>query len=45
MRRNWLSNRVVDEWNGLRDQVVSGKSIRGFKTRMNKYKGEDNRRK
>ena len=35
--RHWFSNRVVDEWNGLSNQVVSAKTIESFKRRLDKY--------
>ena len=33
-RRNWFSNRVVDEWNGPSNRHVKVKSIRRFKRRL-----------
>ena len=44
MGRNWFSNRVADEWNGLSNHVVSGESIESFKIRLDKLKDEDNDR-
>ena len=41
IRKNWFSNRVVDEWNGLSSQVVSGKTIENFKTTLDKYMDEN----
>ena len=35
--KNWFSNRVVDEWNGLSNQVVSGESVGSFKRRLDKF--------
>ena len=32
--KNWFSNRVVDEWNRLAKQILSAKSIRSCKTRL-----------
>ena len=43
MGRNWLSNRVVDEWNGLCGHVVRGESMGSFKTRWDKFKEGDDR--
>ena len=28
--RNWFSNRIVDEWNGLSNNIVSAQTMRGF---------------
>ena len=41
--RNWFSNRVVDEWNGLSKQVVSAKSLGSFKSRLDKFMDGDDR--
>ena len=38
--KNWFSNRVVDEWNGLSSQVVSAKTIESFKRRLDKHMDE-----
>ena len=32
LRRYWLTNRVVSDWNKLGGLLVSGESIGGFKT-------------
>ncbi len=42
-RENWFSNRVSDIWNGLRNQVVSAKTIKSFKRRLDKYMIGDDR--
>ena len=39
--KKWFSNRVVDEWNGLSNQVVSAKTIGSFKARLDKYMDGD----
>ena len=35
--RNWFSNRVVDECNGLSKQVVSAESLRSFKRKLHRF--------
>ena len=32
--RNWFTNRVVDDWNRLSQQVVSAQTIGSFKRRL-----------
>ena len=39
--RNWFSNRVVDEWNRLGNQVVSAETIESFKRILDKYMNEN----
>ena len=34
--RQWFSNRVVNEWNGLSNQAVCAKTIKSFKRRLDK---------
>ena len=41
--RNWFTNRVVDEWNGLSGHVVGAESISSFKRRLDKFMDEDGR--
>ena len=41
--RNWFSNRVVDEWNGLSNQVVGANTIGSFKNRLDKHMDGDDR--
>ena len=41
--KNWFSNRVVDEWNGLSSQVVGARTIESFKRRLDKYMDENDR--
>ena len=41
MRRNWFSNRAVDEWNGLSNHIVSVESTGSFKRRLKKFMDED----
>ena len=36
--KNWFTDRVVDEWNGLSRQVVSAKTIESFKRRLYRYR-------
>jgi hypothetical protein len=38
-RANFLSNRVVNEWNKLPTEVVESKSVNQFKNRLDKFKG------
>ena len=35
--KNWFSNRVVGEWNGLSSQVVSARTIESFKRRLDRH--------
>ena len=37
IRRNWFTNRVVDDWNRLSQQVVSAQTIRSFKRRLDNF--------
>ena len=34
--KNWFTNRVVNDWNGLSRQVVSAESLESFKGRLDK---------
>ena len=43
MGRNWFLNRVVDEWNGLSNQVVSVKSLGSFRNRLDSFMDDDDR--
>jgi len=36
-RRNFFSQRVVDDWNGLPEEVVGATSVDSFKRRLDKY--------
>ena len=36
-RDNFLSNRVVNDWNGLPNEIVSSKSVNQFKNRLDEY--------
>ena len=37
IRNQFLSNRIVPHWNNLPNEVVSAKSINGFKNKLDKY--------
>ena len=37
VRANTFSNRVVDSWNNLPENVVSAPSVKAFKRRLNKH--------
>ena len=41
--RNWFSNRVVDEWNGLNSQVISARTIESFKRRLDRHMNANDR--
>ena len=41
--KNWFSNRVVDEWNGLSSQIVSARTIESFKRRLDRHMDANNR--
>ena len=41
--RNWFTNRVVDDWNRLSDQVVSTQTIGSFKRRLDGFMDGDER--
>ena len=43
IRRNWFSNRVVDEWNRLNNHIVSAQTLGSFKKRLDKLMDEDDR--
>ena len=38
---NWFSNRVVDEWNGRSNYIVSAETMGSFKRRLDKFMDED----
>ena len=38
-----FSNREVDEWNRLSNHIISGKTLEGFKRRIDKCIDEDDR--
>ena len=38
--RNWFLNRVVDEWNGFSNHIVSAETMKSFKKR---FMDEDDR--
>ncbi len=41
-RKNWFTNRVVDEWNSFSNHVVSVNTIDTFKNRLDTFMdGED----
>ena len=42
-RRNWSSNRVVEEWNRLNEQVVRADSVESFKGRLHAFMDRDDR--
>ena len=37
IRVNYLSNRVINDWNSLPENVVSGPSVDAFKIRLDKH--------
>ena len=37
LRKNFFSNRIVNTWNKLPEEVVNAQSINAFKNRLNKY--------
>ena len=37
IRRNWFTNRVVDDWNKLSQQIVSAQTIGSLKRRRRLY--------
>ena len=37
IRRNFFSQRVVNEWNGMAEDVVIVGSVNGFKNALDKY--------
>ena len=37
VRANWFSNRVVDSWNSLTEDIVNGPSLNAFKRRLNRF--------
>ena len=41
--RNWLTNRMVDDWNILSHQVVSAQTIGSFKRRLDDFMDGDGR--
>ena len=43
IKRNWFSNRVVDDWNRLNNHIVSTWILGSFKRRLDKFMDEDDR--
>ena len=41
--RNWVTNRMVDDWNRLSQQIVSAKTIGSFKRRLDGFMDGDAR--
>ena len=41
--KNWFTNRVVNEWNGLSRQVVSAESLGSFKGELDRFMDGDER--
>ena len=41
--RNWFTNKVVDDWNRLSQQVVSVQMIGSFKRGLDSFKNGDER--
>ena len=37
LRKHFFSQRVIDDWNGLSENVISSDTISQFKNRLNKY--------
>ena len=37
VRKHFFSNRIIDEWNSLPDEVVTAPSVNSFKTRLDKH--------
>ena len=37
--RNWITNRVVDEWNRLSNHIVSAEKMKSFKRRLDNFFG------
>lgn len=43
MGRNRFSNRMVREWNGLSNQILSAESLGSFKRRLDRFMDENDR--
>ena len=41
--RNWFSNRVVNDWKGFSNLIVSAETMGSFKRRLDKFMDEDDR--
>ena len=41
--RNWFTNRMVDDWNRLSQQVVSAQTIGSFKRKLDGFMDRDER--
>ena len=37
LRKHFFSQRVIDEWNSLTEEVISSDSLNQFKSRLNKF--------
>ena len=44
MGKNWSSNSVVGEWNGLSNHIVSVETIGNFRGRLDKFMDENDKR-
>ena len=40
IRSSFFSQRIVNHWNGLPEEVVSAESVNTFKNRLDKWKAE-----
>ena len=39
--RNWFTNRVLGEWNGLSSHIINANSLGSFKNRLDRFMDED----
>ena len=43
MGRNWCSNRIAHEWNGVSNHIVSAERMGSFKRRLDKFMDKNDR--